>query len=169
MQERQESDTIIHSIVHKDDTRFIINTHGFHNAGLLRKYLPVALTKPRPLFTDRRKRHDELATVLSVTQKEKRAATQEKAAATREKNKAAKAGETEAPPAQGSNTEGGGAPEASPARAPMEAAGVAGASPGQASDAGMAAPSDVPMGGESNEGRAGEGVPQKRARYSIET
>ncbi|KAF7324217.1 hypothetical protein MSAN_02533900 [Mycena sanguinolenta] len=83
MQERQESDTTIHSIVHKDDTRFIINTHGFHNAGLLRKYLPVALTKPRPLFPDRRKRHDELSAVLAVTQKAKRAAIQEKAAATR--------------------------------------------------------------------------------------
>ncbi|KAJ6615778.1 hypothetical protein B0H10DRAFT_1800814, partial [Mycena sp. CBHHK59/15] len=40
------SNTIIHSIMHKDDTRFIINMHGFHNARLLRKYLPVALTKP---------------------------------------------------------------------------------------------------------------------------
>ncbi|KAJ7937476.1 hypothetical protein B0H13DRAFT_1852447 [Mycena leptocephala] len=39
MQERQQSDKIIHSIVHKDDTRFIINLHGFHNARLLRKYL----------------------------------------------------------------------------------------------------------------------------------
>ncbi|KAJ7767826.1 hypothetical protein B0H16DRAFT_1787465 [Mycena metata] len=74
MQERQESDTIIHSIVHKDDDRFVINTHGLHNAGLLRRYLPVALTKP------------------FVTQKEKRAATQEKAAATREKNKTANSG-----------------------------------------------------------------------------
>ncbi|KAF7375537.1 hypothetical protein MSAN_00441900 [Mycena sanguinolenta] len=92
MQERQESDTMIHSIVHKDDTRFIINTHGFHNAGLLHKFLPVALTKPRPLFPDRRKRHDELSAILSVTQKAKRAATQEKAAATREKTKAARAG-----------------------------------------------------------------------------
>ncbi|KAJ7504028.1 hypothetical protein B0H11DRAFT_1692410, partial [Mycena galericulata] len=72
MQERQESDTVIHSIVHKDDTRFIINTHGFHNAGLLRKYLPVALTKPRPLFADRRQRHNDLAAILAVTQKEKR-------------------------------------------------------------------------------------------------
>ncbi|KAJ7832348.1 hypothetical protein B0H14DRAFT_3463501 [Mycena olivaceomarginata] len=90
MQERQQSDTIIHSIVHKDDTRFIINLHGFHNARLLRKYLPVALTKPRPLFADRRQRHDELSAVLTVTQKAKRAATQEKAAATREENKAAK-------------------------------------------------------------------------------
>ncbi|KAJ7875206.1 hypothetical protein B0H13DRAFT_2236125 [Mycena leptocephala] len=50
MQERQQSDKIIHSIVHKDDTRFIINLHGFHNARLLRKYLPVALTTPRPLL-----------------------------------------------------------------------------------------------------------------------
>ncbi|KAJ7016464.1 hypothetical protein C8F04DRAFT_922745, partial [Mycena alexandri] len=71
MQERQESDTIIHSIVHKDDDHFVINTHGLHNAGLLRRYLPVALTKPRPLFTDRRKRHDDLSALLVVTQKEK--------------------------------------------------------------------------------------------------
>ncbi|KAF7343014.1 hypothetical protein MVEN_01731600 [Mycena venus] len=99
-QERQESDTIIQSIVHKDDARFIINTHGFHNAGLLRKYLPVALTKPRPLFLDRRQRHDELSAILSVTQKAKRAATQEKAAATREKAKAAKAGSAAADPQQ---------------------------------------------------------------------
>ncbi|KAJ7934448.1 hypothetical protein B0H13DRAFT_1591488, partial [Mycena leptocephala] len=47
MQERQESDAIIHSIVHKDDSRFTINTHGFHNNRLFRKYLPIALTKPR--------------------------------------------------------------------------------------------------------------------------
>ncbi|KAJ7918581.1 hypothetical protein B0H13DRAFT_2434969 [Mycena leptocephala] len=95
MQERQQSDKIIHSIVHKDDMRFIINLHGFHNARLLRKYLGVALTKPRPLFADRRRRHDELSAILTVTQKAKRAATQEKAAATREKNKAAKAAGTD--------------------------------------------------------------------------
>ncbi|KAJ7124044.1 hypothetical protein C8R43DRAFT_827361, partial [Mycena crocata] len=72
LQERQESERIIHSIVHKDDTRFIVNTHAFHNANLLRKALPVALTKPRPLFADRRRRHDELAVALAVTQKAKR-------------------------------------------------------------------------------------------------
>ncbi|KAJ6549204.1 hypothetical protein B0H10DRAFT_1969123 [Mycena sp. CBHHK59/15] len=38
MQERQESDKLIHFIVHKGDDRFVINTHGFHNAALLRKY-----------------------------------------------------------------------------------------------------------------------------------
>jgi hypothetical protein len=91
MQERQESDTLIRSIVHKNDTRYVINTHAFHNAGLLRKILPVALTKPRPLFADRRKRHDEISLTLAAQQKTKRAATQEKAAATREKNKLAKA------------------------------------------------------------------------------
>ncbi|KAJ6573348.1 hypothetical protein B0H10DRAFT_1927632 [Mycena sp. CBHHK59/15] len=64
MQERQESDTLIHSVVHKDATRFVINTHRFHNAGLLRKYLPVALTKPRPLFIDRRAWHDAGSTKL---------------------------------------------------------------------------------------------------------
>jgi hypothetical protein len=95
LQERQQSDKIIHSVAHKDDTRFIINLHGFHNARLLRKYLPVALTTPRPLFADRRQRHDELSAILTVTQKAKRAATQEKAAATREKNKAAKAAGTD--------------------------------------------------------------------------
>ncbi|KAJ6596554.1 hypothetical protein B0H10DRAFT_1757173, partial [Mycena sp. CBHHK59/15] len=71
MQERQESNTLVHSIVHKADTRFVINTHGFHNAGLLRKYLPVALTKPRLLFSDRRKWHDELSVSLAAQQKQK--------------------------------------------------------------------------------------------------
>ncbi|KAJ6595333.1 hypothetical protein B0H10DRAFT_1689316, partial [Mycena sp. CBHHK59/15] len=71
MQERQESDKLIHFIVHKGDDRFVINTHGFHNAALLRKYLPVALTKPRPLFPDQRRRHDELSAPLAAAQKAK--------------------------------------------------------------------------------------------------
>lgn len=108
MQERQESDKLIHSIVHKADDRFVINTHGFHNAALLRKYLPVALTKPRPLFPDRRKRHDELSGTLAAAQKDKRAATQEKAAATRERNKAAQA---EGTVAQAAGTEAARGPE----------------------------------------------------------
>jgi hypothetical protein len=107
MQERQESDKLIHSIIHKNDDRYVINTHAFHNAGLLRKYLPVALTVPRPLFPDRRKRHDELSGPLAATQKEKRAATQEKAAATREKNKAAKEGAGVASSASGDATAAG--------------------------------------------------------------
>ncbi|KAJ6621714.1 hypothetical protein B0H10DRAFT_2187957 [Mycena sp. CBHHK59/15] len=91
MQEHQESDTLVHSIVHSDDTRFVVNMHAFHNARLLRKVLPVALTKPRCLYVDRRKRHDELAVELAVQQKAKRAETQRKAAATRKKKKVDKA------------------------------------------------------------------------------
>ncbi|KAJ7144880.1 hypothetical protein C8R43DRAFT_891072, partial [Mycena crocata] len=90
MQERQETDRIVRSIVHKDGSCFVINTHGFHNAALLRKFLPVALTKPRPLFLDRATRHRELAVTLASEQQDKRAVTKAKAAATREKNKAEK-------------------------------------------------------------------------------
>ncbi|KAJ6552343.1 hypothetical protein B0H10DRAFT_1739908, partial [Mycena sp. CBHHK59/15] len=48
MQERQETDRIVRTIEHKEGSCFVINTHSFHNASLLRKFLPVALTKPRP-------------------------------------------------------------------------------------------------------------------------
>ncbi|KAJ7829680.1 hypothetical protein B0H14DRAFT_2593909 [Mycena olivaceomarginata] len=88
MQERQESNTLVHSVVHEDDDRFVINTHGFHDAGLLRKYLPIALTTPSALYTDRRERHDEHWKGLGAPQKEKRAATGPKTAATRQKKKA---------------------------------------------------------------------------------
>ncbi|KAJ6607045.1 hypothetical protein B0H10DRAFT_2439794 [Mycena sp. CBHHK59/15] len=91
VRERQESDMLVHSIVHSNDTQFVVNMHAFHNARLLRKVLPVALTKPRCLYTDRRKRHDELAVELAVQQKAKRAETQRKVAATREKKKVDKA------------------------------------------------------------------------------
>ncbi|KAJ6609287.1 hypothetical protein B0H10DRAFT_1688785, partial [Mycena sp. CBHHK59/15] len=71
MQERQESNMLVHSIVHSNDTRFVVNMHAFHNARLLRKVLPVVLTKPRCLYADRRKRLDELAFELAVQQKAK--------------------------------------------------------------------------------------------------
>ncbi|KAJ6595479.1 hypothetical protein B0H10DRAFT_2232790 [Mycena sp. CBHHK59/15] len=69
---------------------WVINTNGFHNAALLRKFLPVALTKPRPLFLDRRARHYELAVELAAQQQKKRATTKAKTAATRQKKKAEK-------------------------------------------------------------------------------
>ncbi|KAJ6597314.1 hypothetical protein B0H10DRAFT_1827463, partial [Mycena sp. CBHHK59/15] len=40
------SDMLVHSIVHSNDTQFVVNMHAFHNARLLRKVIPVALTKP---------------------------------------------------------------------------------------------------------------------------
>lgn len=85
-QERQPSDKIIHTIVHKEDTRFIINTHALHNASLLRKFLPRYLTVPRPLYPDRRKRHDELGKELVITEKARRVEIARKTAETKKKN-----------------------------------------------------------------------------------
>ncbi|KAJ6616004.1 hypothetical protein B0H10DRAFT_1800295, partial [Mycena sp. CBHHK59/15] len=82
MQERQVTDKII--------CRIVINTTRLHDAALFRKFLPVALTKPRPLFLDRQACHDELAITLAAQQGHKRATTKAKAAATRQKNKAKK-------------------------------------------------------------------------------
>ncbi|KAF8958957.1 hypothetical protein BDZ97DRAFT_1667763, partial [Flammula alnicola] len=87
VEERTETQREIKVIEHVDQPRFIINTHALHNAARLRKYLPRYLTAPRPLFSDRLKRHHELATVLRTSQAEKRAQTQAKAKATRERNK----------------------------------------------------------------------------------
>ncbi|KAK7472850.1 hypothetical protein VKT23_000958 [Stygiomarasmius scandens] len=60
--------------------------HALHNAARLRRYLPRLLTKPKPLFSDRRLRHDELADQVRITQTAKRKARKEKAAATWQKN-----------------------------------------------------------------------------------
>ncbi|KAJ7816202.1 hypothetical protein B0H14DRAFT_3744099 [Mycena olivaceomarginata] len=52
MQERVESDQIEKYIIHEPLDRFIINTHAFHNAHLLRATLPRHLVAPVPLFAD---------------------------------------------------------------------------------------------------------------------
>ncbi|KAJ7227863.1 hypothetical protein C8J57DRAFT_1439998 [Mycena rebaudengoi] len=67
MQERVPSDKVEHFIVHKDLDRYIINTHAFHNAHLLRATLPRDLIAPILLFPDQRSKHDELATTLRTT------------------------------------------------------------------------------------------------------
>ncbi|KAJ7202961.1 hypothetical protein C8J57DRAFT_1735527 [Mycena rebaudengoi] len=64
MQERVESDKTENYIVHGALDRFIINTHAFHNAHLLRATLPRALVAPIPLFPDRQAKHYELAAEL---------------------------------------------------------------------------------------------------------
>ncbi|KAJ7808954.1 hypothetical protein B0H14DRAFT_2380144, partial [Mycena olivaceomarginata] len=69
IQERVESDTMESFSVHKPLDRFIINSHAFHNAHLLRATLPRDLLAPIPLFEDRRAKHAEFAATL----REKRA------------------------------------------------------------------------------------------------
>jgi hypothetical protein len=90
MQERQETSRTVALIAHEDDNHFVINLHALHNATLLRKILPRQLTAPKPLYEDRRARHNEIAAGLRITQAEKRARTAAKTKATRDANKAKK-------------------------------------------------------------------------------
>ncbi|KAJ6563158.1 hypothetical protein B0H10DRAFT_2169224 [Mycena sp. CBHHK59/15] len=64
MQERLASDNTEKFIEHNPVDRFIINSHAFHNAHLLRATLPRDLLAPIPLFEDRRSKHNELAAQL---------------------------------------------------------------------------------------------------------
>ncbi|KAL0565664.1 hypothetical protein V5O48_016353 [Marasmius crinis-equi] len=93
LQERQQAPAKKTVIVHQtqDEPRFIINTHAFHNARLLRKFLPRHLYAPVHLFPDRQQRLHNLDSEIVVTQGEKRAETNRKAAETRARNKALKA------------------------------------------------------------------------------
>ncbi|KAJ7097466.1 hypothetical protein C8R44DRAFT_643499, partial [Mycena epipterygia] len=68
MQERVESDNTESFIVHESLDRFIINSHAFHNAHLLRAALPRDLLAPIPLFEDRRRKHNEFASALRENQ-----------------------------------------------------------------------------------------------------
>ncbi|KAJ7140471.1 hypothetical protein C8R43DRAFT_1131421 [Mycena crocata] len=87
IQERVESDQTENYIVHEPLDRFIINSHAFHNAHLLRAILPRALIAPIPLFTDREAKHHELAAQLRETQ------TTQKAIAAEKKRKQAELGD----------------------------------------------------------------------------
>ncbi|KAJ7670812.1 hypothetical protein DFH06DRAFT_1320737 [Mycena polygramma] len=81
MQERLASDNTEKFIEHNSLDRFIINSHAFHNAHLLRATLPRDLLAPIPLFDDRKGKHDELAAQLrdkqdTLVAKRKRKATE---------------------------------------------------------------------------------------------
>jgi hypothetical protein len=89
VQERITTDRTVQLISHRDDGHYIINTHALHNAMLLRDVLPREHTKPIPLFTDRQKRHFEIAAEMRVTQDLRRANVAEKA---RQRRQAAAAG-----------------------------------------------------------------------------
>jgi len=80
MQERVESGLIKTYIEHQPIEHFVINTHAFHNAHLLRATLPRSLVAPIPLHQDRQAKHIEIAGSLRATQEAKRTATKAQAA-----------------------------------------------------------------------------------------
>ncbi|KAJ7129877.1 hypothetical protein C8R43DRAFT_896658 [Mycena crocata] len=82
VQERQETTRTMKLLSHGDDEHFVINMAGLHNATLLRRNLPVALTLPRPLYVDRQAHHYQVAIGLRSSQLLKRARTQERRRAT---------------------------------------------------------------------------------------
>ncbi|KAJ7847525.1 hypothetical protein B0H13DRAFT_2255356 [Mycena leptocephala] len=82
VQERQETSQTAALIAHTDDDHFCINMAAIHNATLVRRTLPIALTVPRPIYLDRKAYHYGFATHLRVSQTMKRARTQEKRKAT---------------------------------------------------------------------------------------
>ena len=79
MQERVESALFESHIEHQPVEQFIINTHAFHNAHLLRKILPRHLIAPVPLFQDRKAKHNELARSLQAVRTVKQTANKVRA------------------------------------------------------------------------------------------
>ncbi|KAJ6549107.1 hypothetical protein DFH09DRAFT_1262788 [Mycena vulgaris] len=86
-QERLESRLTQKIITHLDDSRFLVNTHGLHNAHLIRETLPRHLTEPKPYFSDRHAKHVEFAEALRAVGPEKRAQAVAKGQATKARNK----------------------------------------------------------------------------------
>ncbi len=80
MQERIESGLSNTYIEHQPIDRFIINTHAFHNAHLLRAILPRSLVAPIPLYENRAEKHHEISRNLQTTQDSKRTAAKARAA-----------------------------------------------------------------------------------------
>lgn len=80
LQERVESGLTKTVIEHLTVDRFVINTHAFHNAHLLRATLPRVLVAPIPLHQDRLAKHIEIAGKLRTTQETKRATAKLRAA-----------------------------------------------------------------------------------------
>jgi hypothetical protein len=91
LQERQESGQFSEVVCHRDNPVFIINTHAFHNAILLRKFIPRHLTEPHHIYPTRHQRHQDLAKELVAERKKKKEATKAKAQATRARKAAEKA------------------------------------------------------------------------------
>jgi len=79
MQERILSEKTEAYIEHKPVDRYLVNTHAFHNAHLIRAILPRHLTIPIPYAEDRQAHHIRIAAKLQVSQEARRIKTARKA------------------------------------------------------------------------------------------
>ncbi|KAL1758460.1 hypothetical protein FB107DRAFT_271880 [Schizophyllum commune] len=77
-QERHETTRHQLRLHHEDDDHFLVNIYAIHNAEALRKALPRELTKPVPLYEDRRAHHDEAAAKFRAVQTASRLKTAER-------------------------------------------------------------------------------------------
>lgn len=82
VQERVQTELTESAIEHKPVDIFLINTHTFHNAHLIRAILPRNLTQPIPYAANREAHHAEIAALLRNSQNEKRQKTAGKKKAT---------------------------------------------------------------------------------------
>ncbi|KAI1788974.1 hypothetical protein LXA43DRAFT_893623 [Ganoderma leucocontextum] len=103
-QRQERIDTIITVPVleHKGDTNYLLNTHALHNAALLRKAIPRALTEPKPYFNNRDTEHRKMAAALREVHIARRKKDAEARQARKEKRAADKAAATSSGPAEGS-------------------------------------------------------------------
>jgi len=96
IQERVQTELSESVIEHKPLDRFLINTHAFHNAHLIRAILPRDLTIPVAYSADRVAHHFSIATNLREIQDGKRQNAAEKKRAAADLKKAAEASEAAA-------------------------------------------------------------------------
>ncbi|KAF8801376.1 hypothetical protein BYT27DRAFT_7198307 [Phlegmacium glaucopus] len=79
MQEHILSEKTEAHIEHKPVDRYLVNTHAFHNAHLIRATLPRHLTIPVPYAEDRQAHHIRIAAKLQVSQEARQINTARKA------------------------------------------------------------------------------------------
>ena len=79
IQERVQSEKTEVYIEHQPVNRYLVNTHAFHNAHLIRATLPRDLTVPIPYTNDRQVHHNQMAIKLQASQASKRVAMARKA------------------------------------------------------------------------------------------
>lgn len=93
VQERQVTNRTECIIVHQDDTHYIVNLHGLHNAHLLRQIFPSSpdLLMSKPISEDRQALHFGLATHLCTLDAVRKMAAREKRETTKRRKAAEKA------------------------------------------------------------------------------